>query len=313
MSNEINDQTSALQRKANYFYNEYLSVENTSLKTVHLAMSAEIIVRFILVSKNPLLNCSPAPEHLVSCLTSASGATQSRTSKEIWKICYLLYPPLSDHNGIWIEMSNYRNEFVHSGNFPSPSDMWEPRCLRLIYDLLEIAALPPDEFFSNDFERVMDIVGSYNEKAESSVKQRIAEYRKNFERLSDVGKREKIEAGVVKANAKFVYASILHVCPSCNNEGRLAGVIIEDLKPTIESDGTIHEGFVVRSNKFHCWVCDLQLFGNFEITVAQLPSRYNFFEVSSVEDLFAEEIYERGYRAGQENYADDYGSGHMND
>ncbi|QYK54276.1 MAG: hypothetical protein KF824_05110 [Fimbriimonadaceae bacterium] len=281
-----------LLAKSKYFYLEYSTNDTVALQAAYVGISAELLVRLLLVSKNELLNSDTRPESQYNYHERNRVKERTRPIGEAWHLVKTFHPELKDNESIWNEIMSCRNEFLHSEYFPAPGSMWEARALKLVSALIEFCGINLEEFYSSDYQRVHDLISELDNNVENIVKKRISECRNSFADLIDLEQLEKVKNGQLKAVARPVRFSKIHVCPSCHNNGRMSGESAEYVGSEVDEDGIITETYLVRASKFHCWVCDLELFSNFEISVADLPGKFNYCETTTVSEKFGDDIYD---------------------
>lgn len=206
-------------------------------------------------------------------------------------------------------LMSLRNEELHTGS-PRLEELstsaWQPQYYRICEVLLDFLDLGLEDLFpARRAAAARQIIDGLAEDVESTVKQRIADRRREFKALDKEQQEERRERAPRSARPDALTGALrrLAKCPACGTLGVESGEVSGTGEPRVGAEEIEHE-LNVLPTAFSCVACGLQLQGHAEMhhgglgdefTVIESEDPLDYYGIDPKDLVSAEDFYEYDY------------------
>jgi hypothetical protein len=301
-----------LMNKARLYSQRAEQVEATSsLFAIWSLMAFEFVARAAVADVHPALLADPQNgEYLLYGFGYGSPEPpRSVPLRTVLRRCLAVIPSFTDEElkkGIFL--SELRNAELHTADASLeelPTSAWTPSYYELLEILLDAQSLAFEDLFGQEqADSAREIITAGAEDVESSVKQEIADRRRDFDEL-EPEEREARRARGVPEVIKQVSQHLATPCPACGTRGWLSGKVLAWSDPRV-GDDQIERDASVLPTSFACPACGLELKRHGELIHAGLGDQYSITEAEDPLEYYG--IDPHDYVDPADFFEEDYGN-----
>ena len=232
-----------------------------------MALAMEFIARASLSKVHPVLNADPRQvENIYFSLGLGDiGNPKTIPLHAVFQRCVAVVDGFEEnHKSFCDSVGVQRNEELHTGSLPF-ADLKLQEWLQRCYEVLDIFTRHLGKSLKEllgtaEGEAALELLKSSKEGLETSVKQKIADRKREFGVRSEDEKEQLVSEARARVLSEKKGKDLGEVveCPSCSSGGLVTGRPVRRSKPYYE-DGYLFEEVTAWTESFVCYACELKL------------------------------------------------------